>query len=183
MAEKGLFTTNPAFMAEDLFLLAIAHEYEESSRYELLSLRFLTYSIGISSLLSEHAKESMSRLQALLNAAERLHTNSIVPASSCRWEVENMELTHGFFIANDAMASEALNQALSDEYNTWDFYCQLRHGNSTVELDALLKGFVDQILLQCRVIEENIEQQTFTLPKSLTSVKPINQAFIKGRYQ
>lgn len=183
MAEKGLLTTNPAFMAEDLFLLAIAHEYEENSRYELLSLRFLTYSNGISSLLNEHAKESNSRLQALLNAAEKLHTSSIVPASSCRWEMKNMKLTHGFFIANDAMASEALNQALSDEYNTWDFYCQLRHGNSAVELDALLKGFVDQTLLQCRVIEENIEQLAFTLPKSLTSVKPINQTFIKGRHR
>ena len=141
-------------MIEELLTLAGEHERDEHERYYWLSLRFLTYHIGISKLLQALAEESQQRIQALTKVAATL---PIALPRLGEPVVGPWPDLHGqghFFIYDDAMAAQELSRAELEEWRSRRFYERLQDYNAIPALDAWLNECIGQCRAQFQILHE-----------------------------
>ncbi|MBB3182615.1 hypothetical protein FHR95_000139 [Halomonas fontilapidosi] len=146
--------TSVVTMIEDLLALAGGHEHNEYQRYYWLSLRFLTYHIGISKLLQALAEESQQRIQALTKVAATL---PIALPRLGEPVVGPWPDLHGqghFFIYDDAMAAQELSRAELEEWRSRRFYERLQDYNAIPALDAWLNECIGQCRAQFQILHE-----------------------------
>lgn len=158
-------------MPEDLLALANDHEQHEYHRYRLLSLRFLTYHLGISQLLQALAGESRQRVQALIEVAAPLSADTpcLRDPALAPWQAPRRQ-PH-FFIFDEALAARELRRAMLEEHRSFRFYQCLRTYNGIPGLDGLLDAFVEQARAQCTILEET-QDQLPVLPRTACGVGP-----------
>mgnify|MGYP000037572349 FL=1 len=140
-------------LTEDVLGQANDHEHHAYYRYRWLSLRFLTYSIGISRLMQALAEESRQRTQALIEASSRL-TVSQPLALAAAWEAPSLPSRSHFFILDEAGAAQGISLALLEEWQSRRFYERLHAHNGTPQLDGLLKRCIGQAQAQFQVLKE-----------------------------
>ncbi|CAM3417023.1 hypothetical protein [Halomonas lysinitropha] len=140
-------------LTEDVLGQANGHEHHAYHRYRWLSLRFLTYSIGISRLMQALAEESRQRIQALIEQSSQL-TFSQPVARATDWEPPSLPSQSHFFILDDAGAAQAISLALLEEWQSRRFYERLHADNGTPQLDGHLKSCIGQAQAQFQVLKE-----------------------------
>lgn len=151
--------------AEEVLALANDHEHHEFHRYRWLSLRFLTYHIGISRLLEALSIESQQRLQALVVASASLPMRDTVlrdPATKA-WQTPSLQRAHAiqrshFFIHDEEEAARELSRAVLEEWRSRRFYERLEACNGIPALDALLNACIGQAQAQLQILQEAEEQ-------------------------
>lgn len=141
-------------MIEELLTLASEHERDEHERYYWLSLRFLTYHIGISKLLQALAEESQQRIRGLIEVAASLPIALPRPQEPAIGPCPD---THGeghFFIHDDEIAAQELSRALLEEWRSRRFYERLQAYNAIPDLNAWLNDCIGQCRAQFQILHE-----------------------------
>ncbi|MDN3555113.1 hypothetical protein [Halomonas maura] len=158
-------------MPEDLLALANDHEQHEYHRYRLLSLRFLTFHLGISQLMQALAGESRQRVQALIEVAAPLNADTPCLRDPALVPWQDRRSQPHFFIFDDALAAQELKRALLEEHRSFRFYKCLRTYSGIAGLDGLLDAFVEQARAQCTILEET-QDQLPVLPRVARGLGP-----------
>lgn len=140
-------------LPEDVLGQANGHEHHAYHRYRWLSLRFLTYNIGISRLMQALADESRQRIEVLVEQSSLLTSSQLVTRVSS-WEAPALPSRSHFFILDDAGAAQAISLALLEEWQSRRFYERLQAYNGTPQLDGLLKSCIGQTQAQFQVLKE-----------------------------
>lgn len=155
-----------ASLIDEFLTLINDHEYHEYHRYRWLSLRFLTYHIGISRIMQALAGESQQRIQELAEVTTRLPTRAIRPQDPATRATQDIELEvkPHFFIFDDDVAAQELSRALLAEWRSRRFYTRLQAYNGIPELNAWLEASVRQSLAQFRILQEAEDQLPSQLP-------------------
>ncbi|RTR05083.1 hypothetical protein [Halomonas nitroreducens] len=167
-------------MPEDLLALANDHEHHEYHRYRWLSLRFLTYDLGISQLMQALAGESRQRVQALSEVAAPLSAETPCLRDPAQAAWQDRPLQPHFFIFADEVAAQELRRALLEEHRSYRFYKCLRACHGIAGLDGLLDAFVEQARAQCTILEET-QDQLPALPRAARGVGPRDAAIHRRR--
>ncbi|SEK24470.1 hypothetical protein [Halomonas daqiaonensis] len=143
-------------LTEDVLALVNDHEHHEYYRYHWLSLRFLTYNLGLSRLMQALADESKQRIQALIEQSTSLSLGkpAIWDPSTSVWQAPTLPSQSHFFILDDDTAAQELSRALLDEWRSRRFYERLQAYNGTPQLDAWLNACISQAQAQFQVLQE-----------------------------
>ncbi|MCL7939088.1 hypothetical protein M8009_02050 [Halomonas sp. ATCH28] len=141
-------------MVKDLLTLASEHEYDEYARYYGLSLRFLTYHIGVSRLLQALAEESQQRVQCLIDVAASLSMGLPRLRRPAMSPCPDLHGQSHFFIYDDEMAAQELSRALLDQWRSRRFYERLQAYNAIPDLNAWLNDCIGQCRAQFQILHE-----------------------------
>jgi hypothetical protein len=147
-------STVQACPIDEQLRLAHDHERHEMYRYRGLALSFLPTRPSVSRLMAALGEACERRLAALQALASHQGL-SLAPLAPRRRRLRLPEAYRlHLFIANDAMACQALGYALAAAHHSRQFselmarYCHLP------ALDALLEEFLGQKRQECRLLEE-----------------------------
>lgn len=146
--------TSVVTMIEDLLARASGHEYNEYHRYHWLSLRFLTYHIGISTLLQALAEESQQRVRALNKVAATLPIEPPRLGEPAAGPWPDLHGQGHFFIYEDEMAAQELSRAELEEWRSRRFYERLQAYNAIPDLNAWLNECIGQARAQFQILKE-----------------------------
>lgn len=150
--------TSVVTMIEDLLALASGHEHQEYARYHWLSLRFMTYHIGISTLLRALAEESQQRIRSLTAVAASLPIELPRVGDPAVAPCPDLHGQGHFFIYDDAMAAQELSRAELEEWRSRRFYERLQDYNAIPALDAWLNECIGQCRAQFQILHEARDQ-------------------------
>lgn len=146
--------TTRACPTDEQLRLAHDHEHREMQRYRGLALSFLPTRPRVSRLMAAIGVECEQRLAALEAMADHLQLRHCLPTEPPRrFRLPEAHRLH-LFIANDAMACQALGYALAAAHHSRQFSELLVRFCHAAELDALLGHFVEQKRNECRLLEE-----------------------------
>ncbi|MDI5934452.1 hypothetical protein [Halomonas kalidii] len=147
-------STARACPTDEQLRLARDHEYREMQRYRGLALSFLPTRPRVSRLMAAIGVECEQRLAALAALADHLQLRHCLPVEPPRrFRLPEAHRLH-LFIANDAMACQALGYALAAAHHSRQFSELLVRFCHTAELEALLEHFIEQKRNECRLLEE-----------------------------
>ncbi|GGX77387.1 hypothetical protein GCM10007160_00730 [Litchfieldella qijiaojingensis] len=144
-------------LPQEQLTLASTHESQEMHRYRRLALSFLPNAPHVSHLMAALGKECEQRLDTLRRAAERLELGSCVMTDKVRSNLL-ANVKHHFFIVDDAMARQVLEQALEATHHSRHFFAWLLETNATPELHEPFLACVRQKQAECHVLQECQEQ-------------------------
>lgn len=143
------------FLPQEQLVLAYSHERKEENRYRWLALRFLPIDPPVSRLMSAIGMECVHRLEWLREVAARMDLSACVTDASCRGPspLFNINKQH-FFVVDEPMGTQLLEQAEKAARETFMFFSWLQETNATPELDRLFLGFVNQKKNEFHVLQE-----------------------------
>lgn len=148
-------------LPQEQLVLASSHENREMYRYRRLALGFLPYAADTSRLMAALGSECEQRLGTLGRVAERLGLSACITTADARHE-RSLPVTatqRHFFITDDAMADQTLEQALEAARHSRHFSERLLETNATPELHEPFLTFTGQKHIACRVLQECQEQR------------------------
>lgn len=123
--------------------LANAHETAELQRYRRLALGFLPTAPQVSRLMASLGLQCEKRLDALRQVAAKLELEACVGVPPM--DPPSFELTHRhFFVADDGMATQLLDQAILTAVESKKFFAWLLETNATPELHQPFSDFVKE---------------------------------------
>lgn len=157
-------------LPQDQLTLASEHESQEMHRYRRLALSFLPNAPDTSRIMVLLGKECEQRLASLREVAERMELGSCIASTMAAPPLNRVE--RHFFIVNDTMATQALEQAIDAAEQTQRFFELLLETNSTPELYTPLQSFARQKHAEWLILKECHAQHIMaSLP--LASYQPL----------
>lgn len=150
MPEIQTKTTRLVLAPTEQLSLAEAHERAELTRYRRLAFSFLPYDTAVSHLMAslgiqcEACLEELRRLVRLLG----------IPPTDLRDHATRTGASPLLFMANPAMALEALMQSVVDAEYSLRFYKHLRDTSSIAALYPPLTAILKQKRTEHAVLEE-----------------------------
>jgi hypothetical protein len=160
LQEVNLIVNTPSVttLIEEILAQANAHEHQEYHRYRWLSLRFLTYHIGMSKLMQALASESRQRVLALIEVSASLPIEESPLRDPAKMPGQDLQVQSNFFIFDDEVAAQELSRALLDEWRSRRFYERLQAYNAIPDLNAWLNDCIGQNWAQLQILQEARDQ-------------------------
>lgn len=140
-------------LPQDQLLLASNLEIQAVHRHRRFAFSFLPYDTRLSRRISELGIACEQRLEALRGIAESLGLGACVALPGARDGRETPGDRPTLpFVVDDAMAEQALQEALAASLQAYRFAHQLLETNGTPELERPLLDGVHQKQLECNVL-------------------------------
>lgn len=146
--------TSVITIIEDILAWANDHEHQAYHRYRWLSLRFLTYHIGISKLMQALASESRQRVQALMEVSASLPIDQSPLRDPAMSPGHDQQVASHFFIFDDEVATQAFSRAMLEEWRSQRFYERLQAYNAIPGLHAWLNDCIAQSQAHFQILQE-----------------------------
>ncbi|WP_245904457.1 hypothetical protein [Billgrantia lactosivorans] len=146
-------------LPQEQLTLASTHEVAELQRYRRLSLSFLPRAPQVSRLMSCLGLQCEKRLDTLRGVASRLELEACV-TSPAAITASFASAPRHFFVEEDGMAVQLLDQAIHIAVETKRFFAWLLETNATPELHRTFVDFVREKEAECHVLLEFREHQT-----------------------
>ncbi|MBB3233138.1 hypothetical protein, partial [Halomonas stenophila] len=147
-------------LPQDAFLQASTLEIKAWWRYHRLALRFLPYDAELSIRIGELGVACERRLEALRCAAESLELGACVVLPVAQNEPEpDRANRHGFFVVDEAMADQLLQEAMTLAEEAHHFARRLLAVNGTPELERPLLEYARQKQVECIILMESQTEQ------------------------
>lgn len=144
--------TTLTLLPQDQLSIASEHENQEMHRYRRLALSFLPTAPEVSRVMVLLGKECEQRLETLCQVAERMDLGPCIGSHNAPQPLNHVQ--RHFFVVNDGMAIQALNQAIEAAECSLRFCDLLLETNSTPELHAPLQAFARQKHAECQILRE-----------------------------
>ncbi|MGQ4877126.1 hypothetical protein ACOJCM_00965 [Billgrantia sp. LNSP4103-1] len=145
-------------LPQEQLTLANAHEAAELQRYRRLTLSFLPKAPHTSRLMATLGLQSEKRLATINEVARQLDLEACVAASPR--DTASLHSLHGhFFIIDDTMGDQVIEQSIRAAVESKHYFEWLLNTNATPELHRPLVNFVREKDGECRVLLEFWEQQ------------------------
>ena len=146
--------TAHACPTDEQLVLAHDHEHREMLRYRGLALSFLPTRPHVSRLMAALGIECERRLATLEELACHLELRDCLPTDSPRQRPQPDTHRLHLFIANQAMACQALGYALTAAHHSRQFSELLARFCHEPSLATVLGSFADQKHKECQLLQD-----------------------------